>query len=262
MNKKSILFMLPAIIIIITLIFIPAIILINSSISSLGLTLEKEYVINSINLTLGICIITVFITHIIGVPLGIYLANNKSKISTILIYIMLLSTLISGVVRTISWISLLSKNGAINTTLENINIINEPLKLLYNPFSIIVGFVYILLPLVTITTYTATSKIDNNLILAAKTLGATPSRVLKKVIYPQIYNEIIISILLTFTATLTLYSIPKILGGSSKVLSVLLESSVRSINYEEAANIGFIMIIISIVAILIANLLQRKGKWL
>ncbi len=244
------------------MIIIPLIYLLIVGFDKIPLLWEHSYLLKSLKQTLFICIIVVAISHLIGVPLAIYTAGSTNKFHKLLIYAMLISTLVSGIVKTVSWISLLSDNGLINNTLSTIGLIEEPLDLLYNNVSIVIGFVYVMLPLVTINVYTAAANIDSDYIKAAKSLGSKPSSIVRKIILPQVKYEILTSITIVFVTTLTLFSIPKVLGGSDKMLAVLLESSVSSVNYADAIVVSIVMVVISSILILIVSIIQRQSRWM
>ncbi len=258
---KSISFKL-AVIFSMIMIIVPLIFLLVVGIDKIPLLWEHGYLLKSLKQTLFVCVVTVFITHLIGVPLAIYIAGSKNKFHRILIYAMLISTLVSGIVKTVSWISLLSDDGFINSMLMHTGVVDQPLDLLYNNLSIIIGFVYVMLPLVTINVYTAVCNIDSDLIKAAKSLGAKSSSVVNRIILPQVKYEILTSVTIIFITTLTLFSIPKVLGGSDKMLAVLLESSVSSVNYADAIVVSLVMIVISSILILIVSTIQRQSRWM
>ncbi len=244
------------------MIAIPIIYLALVGFDKLPLLWEHGYLLKSFKQTLFVCITVVIITHLVGVPLAIYLSASNNRFHQLLIYAMLISTLVSGIVKTISWISLLSKDGLINSSLIATNLISQPLDLLYNNVSIIVGFVYVMLPLVTINVYTAANNIDPDLIKCARSLGAKSSSVVRKIIIPQVKYEILTTITIVFISCLTLFSIPKVLGGKDKVLSVLLESSVSSINYDDAIAISILMIVLSALLIFVVNKIQKQSRWM
>lgn len=251
-----------AVIFSVIMIVIPLLLLIFAGFDNVSLLFERQYLLKSLRQTVVICLIVVTITHLIGIPLALYLARVDNKFHRFLIYSMLISTLVSGVVKTVSWISLLSDNGLINTLIINIGLADNPLDLLYNNFSTVVGFVYVMLPIVTINVYTAVCNIDLDLIKAAKSLGAKSQNVIRKIILPQIKYEILTSITVVFVTTLTLFSIPKVLGGSNKTLAVLLESSVSSVNYSDAIVVALLMVGISSIIILIVSLIQKQSRWM
>ncbi len=259
LKSKSFIF---AVLFSVVLIFVPLIFLFVNGVDKIPLLWEHSYLLKSLGQTLFVCGVTIVITHLIGVPLAIYIAGSNNKFHKLLIYSMLISTLVSGIVKTVSWISLLSDNGLINNLLVSSGVVSSPLDLLYNNFSIIIGFVYIMLPLVTINVYTAVANIDVDLIKAARSLGSKSSSIVKKVILPQVKYEILTSITIVFVTTLTLFSIPKVLGGSDKMLAVLLESSVSSVNYNDAIVVSIVMVLISSVLIMIVSTIQRRSRWM
>lgn len=259
MKSKSFIF---AVLFSVIMIILPLIYLLVAGFDQVPLLWEHSYLLKSLGQTLYICLITVVVSHLIGIPLAIYIAGSDNKFHKLLIYAMLISTLVSGIVKTVSWISLLSDNGLINNTLLSTGLINAPLDLLYNNFSISVGFIYVMLPLVTINVYTSVCNIDQDLISAARSMGAKSSSVVRKIILPQISYEILTSITIVFVTTLTLFSIPKVLGGSDKMLAVLLESSVSSVNYADATVVAIVMVVLSSALILIVGALQRRSRWM
>ncbi len=257
---KKQLYFFPVIFIIALFVILPLISIILSSAGSLDLLFSKELIF-SLKKTFKISFLVLVITMIIGIYCGLYIAFNKNKFTNFLLYMLLFSTLVSGIIRLIPWISILSKEGIVNNFLLTFHIIKEPLHLVYNDFSTVLGFVYILVPLVCINIYTSATKIDKNLFLAAKTLKVTKFNMYRKVILPQLYDEIILSSLLTFTLSLTLYSIPKFLGSSEFVLSVFLQRAVSSVNYSMAIVISILLIFISFITLLISNILIKRKKW-
>ncbi len=257
--KKQIYFF-PVIFIIMLFIIIPLISIVISSLGNLDLLFSNELMF-SLKKTFKISFLVLIITMTIGIYCGLYMAFNKNKFTSFLLYLLLFSSLVSGIIRLIPWISILSKEGIINNLLLTLHLIKEPLHLVYNDFSTVLGFVYILVPLVCINIYTSAIKIDKNLFLAAKTLKVSKFNMYRKIIIPQLYDEIILSSLLTFTISLTLYSIPKFLGSSEFVLSVFLQRAVSSVNYSMAIIISILLIFISFISLLISNILIKRKKW-
>ncbi|SVB45250.1 uncharacterized protein METZ01_LOCUS198104, partial [marine metagenome] len=96
--------------------------------------------------TLKFCIIVWILTLVIGFTIA-YFLRFEVKTMTVQIVLFLLCTIpfwTSNVIRMISWIPLLGRNGLVNNFLLNIGLINQPLEwLLYSDFSVILSFVYL-----------------------------------------------------------------------------------------------------------------------
>ena len=101
--------------------------------------------------TIKISLISSLICMTIGVPVSYYISRVSKKLRGLFIALTVFPILTNSVVRSFAWMSILGKNGLINTLLTKLNIINEPLSLLYTEGAIIVGTVYIFLPLMIIS---------------------------------------------------------------------------------------------------------------
>ena len=84
--------------------------------------------------------------------------------------------------RTMAWQTLLEKNGVINALLSFLHL--PPLSIINTPAAIILGMVYNFLPFMVLPIYNILAKIDDNLINAARDLGADSFQTLTKVLIP------------------------------------------------------------------------------
>lgn len=78
----------------------------------------------------------------------------------------------NSVIRSFAWINILGSNGIINKVLVGLGVVPKPLKLLYTDFSIIIGSVYLFLPLMIVTVAGVMENIDDDMMEAALSLGA------------------------------------------------------------------------------------------
>ena len=79
----------------------------------------------------------------------------------------------NSVIRSFAWINILGSNGIINKVLVGLGVVPKPLKLLYTDFSIIIGSVYLFLPLMIVTVAGVMENIDDDMMEAALSLGAS-----------------------------------------------------------------------------------------
>ena len=118
--------------------------------------------------------------------------------------------------RTYAWVAILGKNGIINSFLGLFGI--EPIGLLYTNFAILLGMVYNFLPFMVLPIYTSLSKMDNDLINAAKDLGASNFQVFTKVIFPLSMPGVVSGITMVFMPAVTTFAISRLLGGGKFML--------------------------------------------
>ena len=184
---------------------------------------------------------------IIGYPVAYLIANMNIKKRNFLIMLFIVPMWMNFLLRTYAWLPLLGKNGFINTILANFGI--GPLKLLYNDFAVLLGMVYNFLPFMVLPIYTSLSKMDNDLINAAKDLGANSFQVFTKVIFPLSIPGVVSGITMVFMPAVTTFAISRLLGGGKfMLLGDLIEQQFTVVgdwNFGSAISI-FMMIIILI----------------
>ena len=104
--------------------------------------------------------------------------------NTLIIWV-LLPFWTSFLVRTFAWIVLLGRRGAINSFLESVGLIEEPLALLFNMTGVMIGMVHALMPLAVLTMVSVMETIDRNLLPAASTLGARGGQAFWRIYFPD-----------------------------------------------------------------------------
>ncbi len=215
--------------------------------------------------TIKISVISSVICMIIGVPVSYYISRVSKKIRGLFIALTVFPILTNSVVRSFAWMSILGKNGVINNLLMKLNIINEPLSLLYTEGAIIVGTVYIFLPLMIISLVGVMENIDNDLLEAAESLGANKLKSFFKVVFPLSLPGLIVGTVLVFTGSLTAYTTPQLLGGNKNtVLATLIYQKTMTLgDWQGAAVVATIMIAVTLIVIkginFIASTLDKRG---
>ena len=142
---------------------------------------------------------------------------------------------------------------------------DKPAKLLYTDFAIIIGSIYLFLPLMIVTVTGVMENIDDDMMEAAQSLGAARMEAFMKVIFPMSLPGIIVGGILVFTGTLTAYTTPQLLGGNSNmVMATLIYQRAMSVgDWTGASVIAFIMIIVTLGVIkgfnALALRLDRRG---
>lgn len=215
--------------------------------------------------TIKISLISSLICMVIGVPVSYYISRVSKKVRGLFIALTVFPILTNSVVRSFAWMSILGKNGIINNLLIKLNIVNEPLSLLYTEGAIIVGTVYIFLPLMIISLVGVMENIDNDLLEAAESLGANKLKAFFRVIFPLSLPGLIVGTVLVFTGSLTAYTTPQLLGGNKNtVLATLIYQKTMTLgDWQGAAVVATIMIVVTLIVIkginLIASSLDKRG---
>lgn len=272
-NRLYLLLLFPGLILLIIFLVIPLFNTLFPTVYDNGFSLSKyidflkdEYYLTILMRTLKISIISTIVCIILGTPTAYYISICNKKWCSLLIAISIFPLLTNSVVRSFAWINILGKNGVINTLLMKIGLIKEPITLLYTEFSIIIGTIYLFLPLMIITVVGVMENIDNDMMEAAESLGANRITAFLKVVLPMSLPGIIVGGVLVFTGALTAYTTPQLLGGNKNlVLATFIYQKAMSVgDWTGASVIATIMIIITVLVIKILNgvavKLDKRGE--
>lgn len=166
----------------------------------------------------------------------------------------------NSVIRSFAWINILGSNGIVNKFLMTAGLVEKPVKLLYTDFAIIIGSVYLFLPLMIVTVAGVMENIGDDMMEAALSLGADRLKAFMKVIFPMSLPGIIVGGILVFTGTLTAYTTPQLLGGNKNmVLATFIYQRAMSVgDWNGAAVISLIMIVVTLAVIKGFNALAKR----
>ncbi|MCM3569939.1 ABC transporter permease [Neobacillus mesonae] len=227
---------------------------------------KDEYNLGIFWRTLRVSLIATLVCVLLGVPTAYYISQSPKKWRGLLMSITLFPLLTNSVVRSFAWITILGQGGIINTALMNFGIISKPLTLLYTEFSIIIGSVYLFLPLMVITLVGILENIDSEMMEAAETLGANRFIAFMKVILPLSVPGIIVGSILVFTGSMTAYTTPQLLGGNRNIMlaTFLYQNATALGNWKGASVIALIMIAATVIVMKlfdwVAKRMDKRGE--
>lgn len=268
--KKSSTFLLliPGLIVIIVFLFIP---ILSNTMPTFaadgGITLKSyidffkdDYFMSILIRTLRIGLVTTFICVLLGVPVSYYVAKSSKKIKGLLIASAIFPQLTDSVVRSFAWMTILGKNGVINKIFTTVHIFKESQTLLYTEFAVIIGCVYLFLPLMIISMIGVMDGIEDDLIEAAESLGANRFIAFLKVIFPLSVPGMIVGSVLVFTGTFTAYTTPQLLGGNKNtVLATLMYQKAMTLSdWTQASVLSTVMIVVTLLVMISINTLASR----
>ncbi len=154
---------------------------------------------------------------LLGFPLALFISRSRER-KNLYLSLVILPFWTSFLVRTYAWMFLLRDTGLINTALQKLGLIHDPLPLLYNDGAVILGLVYSYLPFVVLPLYATLERLDASLLEASADLGARPFATLTRVVLPLAAPGIRAAAILTFIPCLGAYLTPDLLGGGKSVM--------------------------------------------
>ena len=194
--------------------------------------------------TLGVALTVTLMCILLGFPLSYMLAHLRDKTANLLLILVLLPFWTSLLVRTTAWMVVLQKEGVINSLLQAIGLIAEPLPLVFNRFGVVAAMTHILLPFMILPMYSVMRQIPPSYVRAARSLGASPTTAFLRVYLPQCVPGVGAGALLVFILALGYYITPALLGGSTdQMISYFVADNMgRSLNWGLASALAAILL--------------------
>ncbi|WP_449419326.1 ABC transporter permease [Phormidium nigroviride] len=169
--------------------------------------------------SLWLAFLTTAACLLIGYPLAFFIATRRSPgWKNALLLLVIIPFWTNFLVRTYAWIVLLQSKGVINVALQSLQIINEPLNLLFTPFAVTIGLIYGYLPFMVLPLYSTIERFNFTLVEAAQDLGANDLRTLWRIVLPLTRRGIIAGSILVFVPTVGAFITPDILGGAKTMM--------------------------------------------
>ncbi|MFR1448797.1 MAG: ABC transporter permease [Beduini sp.] len=267
--KKSMKYLLlvPGIVMLVVFLVMPLLSIIMPTVFDQGFTLKAyveffkdPYYMQIFGRTLRISLISAIVCMILGIPTAYFISRCNQKWRSLLMAISIFPMLTNSVVRAFAWINILGKNGVVNSILMGLKIIDEPLTLLYTEFSVLIGTIYLFLPLMIITLVGVMENIDNDMMEAAESLGANRFKAFVKVVLPLSVPGIIVGSVLVFTGALSVYTTPSLLGGPKNLVLATFINQKASVlgDWTGASVIAMVMIITTIIVMKVLNYIAAK----
>ena len=154
----------------------------------------------------------------VGYPFAYFLAQVPRHRRGTLLMLVIVPFWTNFLIRTYAWVVILRTTGVINTVLQALGLIREPLTLLYTPGAVLVGMVYGFLPFMVLPLYTSIEKLDHSLLEASSDLGAPPWRTFLRVTLPLTMPGVVAGTILVFIPALGMFVVPDLLGGARTML--------------------------------------------
>ena len=199
---------------------------------------------------------------LVGYAIAFAIARTPGVWRQLLLFLVMLPFWTSFLIRVYAWIAILQPSGLVNRLLLAAGVIDAPLPLLYNGFSVTLGLVYSYLPFMILPIYGSLARLDESLVEAAADLGARPRRVFLDVILPLSLPGIAAGCLLVFIPAVGEFVIPDLLGGPGTLMvgKMLWQEFFDNVDWPAAAAIAMALVVILMLPLLVAQrFLEREG---
>ena len=174
--------------------------------------LTNDYYQRSLTITLRIVLESTALTTLLSYPVGYLLTKPRGITKRIFLTIIVAFVFISDIPRAFSLVSLLGDNGIVNSFLLSTRLIRTPLALVGNELGVVIGITIYSLPFGTLVLAAGMRNINENLELAARSLGANEYKTFTSVLLPLSLPAISAVIPILFALASAAFITPLILG--------------------------------------------------
>jgi spermidine/putrescine transport system permease protein len=168
--------------------------------------------------SLSLSILTTVLTFLVGFPTAWWIATKPPKARAFWLFLITLPFWTNILVRTFAINQIIRNEGVLNSLLIWAGVIDSPIQLTYTPTALLIGMVYVYLPLMVLPLFAAIDRFDMRLLEAGYDLYASRWQVLRRIILPIVKPGIIAGSILVLVPCLGAYVTPRILGGGKMMM--------------------------------------------
>ncbi len=198
------------------------------------------------------------ITLFIGFWVAYFLAFHirTTTMQMVLFLVCTVPFLTSNIIRMISWIPVLGRNGLINSALVGAGIVNQPIEwLLYSDFAVIWAMVHLYTLFMVTPIFNTLMRIDRSLVEAARDAGASSSQIIWNVIVPLAKPGMAIGTIFVVTLVMADFSTVQVMsGGQSASVALMMKNQMSLLQYPAAA--ANAVVLLAVVLVMVAGILR------
>lgn len=208
--------------------------------------------------------ITTLMCLVIAYPLSMLIARSPKKHRDLLVLLVILPFWSNFLIRVYAWMIILGPQSVFVRTLNAfIGFFGfEPVSLLFTPFAVIVGLVYVHLPFMVLPLYANLEKHDPALLDAAQDLGANAWQRFWRVTFPLSLPGVYAGAALVFIPALGIFAIPDILGGTEGIMigNVIKQQFLDTRDWPFGSVLSMVLTVMAVVLAGLAALVGRRAR--
>jgi spermidine/putrescine transport system permease protein len=209
----------------------------------------------------GVMLATTGLSLLFAYPLAYWLAFYGGRLRGLLLFLIVVPSWTSELVRIYAWMFLLRDNGVVNALLINLGIFDEAVRMLFTPTAVIIGMVYSYFSFMLLPLYASLDRLDPSVLEAAADLGATPLRRLVKVTLPLTKGGILSGTVLVAVPAVGDYIVPDLLGGARVTMigNLIEDKFLGFFDWPFGSAISLVLAALVVISVLIYIRVAGKG---
>lgn len=209
----------------------------------------------------GIMLATTGLSLLFAYPLAYWLAFYGGKRRGLLLFLIVVPSWTSELVRIYAWMFLLRDNGLVNAQLVNLGIVDSAIRLLFSPTAVVIGMVYTYFSFMLLPLYASLDRLDPSVLEAAADLGASPLRRLIRVTLPLTKGGILSGTVLVAVPAVGDYIVPDLLGGArvSMIGNLIEDKFLGFFDWPSGSAVSLVLAALVVISVLIYIRIAGKG---
>src|SRR5206468_1118002 len=269
-SRRDLAFIAPLFVFMLLVFDLPILVMLGWSISNPTVTLKHYATVFQVPVYLRvlgntgrIAVVTTLMSIVLGYPLAYWLRGLHGRARLIGLGLVVLPFWVSILIRTYAWIVILGNVGLVNRTLQSLGLIGAPLPILYNELGVTIGTANVLLPFFVLPLYASMIRIDDRLLHAAASLGASQRMIFWRVFFPLTVPAVAAGAILVFMLTLGFYITPAVLGGGRvPMIANMLEMLINTFpRWELAAAISTLLLVLVSAFYLLSRMIRTHASY-
>lgn len=210
----------------------------------------------SLEIAVGCTIICILLSY----PLVMAMRRLNMGRQGFTLFILILPMWMNFILRILAWQLILSNNGVLNFILQKVGL--APLSLANTGTAIMIGVIYDYLPYMVLPIFNAVNEIDEDLVEAARDLGANSLTVFCKVIFPLSVPGLLSGIVMVFVPSMTSFVIADVLGGGKLQLigNVIEQEFTKSANWNMGSGLSVSLMLFVLISMAFTTKNETEGK--
>lgn len=204
--------------------------------------------------------ISTLVCLLLAFPFAYTMTLVSPFVRTIMTAAVLLSMLAGLLLRNFAWIVLLQRQGLINDGLEALGV--ERISFLGTPVAVIIGMTHVLFPFMVLPLYAVLRGIDRRLVLAAQSLGASPTKAFLQVYLPLSLPGVLTGGTLVFVLSLGFYITPALLGSPQQAMisQLMAQQFTKMSAFGRAGVLALALLLVTLLVVSLTQWLARRSK--
>lgn len=210
--------------------------------------------------SLGIAAAATVIALAIGYPVAYAIARLPERWRLIALILVVIPFWTNFLIRIYAWLILLNTQGVLNDLLVSWGLVDDRLDLLYTKGAVIVGLVYVYLPLMILPIYASVARLDGQLTEASSDLGASRLVGFLKVTLPLSLPGVITGCIFVFVPSLGNFVVPELLGGGKTVMvgNLVRDQFLKARDWPFGATLALVMVVMLVLLFVLQSVVSRR----